>query len=75
MKVLFDTNIVLDVLLDREPFSGPSSLLLSRVERSEITEYICATTVTTIHYLISKALGPLAASHHIRSLLSMPWNH
>ena len=32
MKVLFDTNVVLDLLLDREPFSTTAAQLFSRVE-------------------------------------------
>ncbi len=71
MKILFDTNIILDVLLERKPFSGEASFLLSRVERSEISGYLCATTVTTIHYLVSKALGSQAAMRHIQSLLAL----
>lgn len=71
MKTLFDTNVILDVLLDREPFADHASLLLSKVEQSEITGFICATTVTTIHYLTTKALGPQAACHHIKALLSL----
>ena len=71
MKVLFDTNIILDVLLDREPFSEPAAQLMSKVERSEIEGFICATTITTIHYLISKILGNNAAKKHIKSLMSL----
>lgn len=62
MKVLFDTNVILYLLLDREPFSDAASYLLSKVERSEIIGYVCATTITTIHYLATKALGAEAAS-------------
>jgi len=71
MKTLFDTNVILDVFLDREPFSNDASLLLSKVEQSEIIGFICATTVTTIHYIITKALGAQAASMHVQSLLSL----
>jgi predicted nucleic acid-binding protein len=71
MKVLFDTNVILDVLLDRKPFSDTASYLFSKVENSEIIGYICATTVATIHYLAVKAVGPHAASGHIRTLLSL----
>ena len=42
MKVLFDTNIILDVLLDRKPFSEHASHLMSKVERSEINGFLCA---------------------------------
>jgi predicted nucleic acid-binding protein len=71
LKVIFDTNIVLDVLLDREPFSGPAALLFSKVEKSELSGYLCATTVTTIHYLIYKALGARQAQKHFGNLLSL----
>lgn len=71
MKVLFDTNVVIDVLLDRAPFSRESSLLLSRVEKGEITGYVCATTVTTIHYLCAKALGEREARKKVRRLLGI----
>ncbi|MBI5558189.1 MAG: PIN domain-containing protein [Deltaproteobacteria bacterium] len=71
MKTLFDTNIILDLLLDREPFSNDAALLLSKVEQFEIIGFICATTVTTIHYIATKALGSQAASRHIQSLLSL----
>jgi predicted nucleic acid-binding protein len=71
VKVLFDTNVILDVLLDREPFADDAALLLARVEQSEIIGFVCATTVTTIHYLATKALGPKAAVKHIQTLLSL----
>jgi len=71
MKVLFDTNVILDVLLDREPFVNDAAYLLSKVELAEITGFICATTVTTIHYLATKSLGTNAASRHIDTLLAL----
>ncbi|WP_028573484.1 PIN domain-containing protein [Desulfonatronum lacustre] len=71
MNVLFDTNVILDVLLDREPFADDAALLLAMVERSEIKGSICATTVTTIHYLAAKVLGTQAAMGHVRSLLAL----
>ena len=57
MKILFDTNVILDVLLDREPFSSIAAKLFSRVETGEITGYVCATTITTLHYLTRKVVG------------------
>ena len=71
MKVLFDTNIVLDVLLDRKPFSEPASHLMSKVERSEINGLLCATTVTTIHYLLSKNLNKEKAISSISSIMAL----
>ncbi|MGD9825899.1 type II toxin-antitoxin system VapC family toxin [Desulfobacter sp.] len=71
MKVLFDTNIILDVMLDRLPFSGPASMLMSLVEKKELAGSICATTVTTIYYLTAKAFGKNNADKHIQSLMSL----
>jgi predicted nucleic acid-binding protein len=71
MNILFDTNIVLDVMLDRAPFSEPASHLLSLVERGDITGFICATTVTTIHYLATKVLGKDQARNQIENLITL----
>ena len=71
MKVLFDTNVVLDLLLDRKPFADPAVYLFSKVERAEMTGYLCATTMTTIHYLVTKALSNQQAVTHLHMLLSL----
>lgn len=71
MKILFDTNIVLDVLLDRQPFSEHASYLMSGVERSEMNGFLCATTITTIHYLLSKYLDNQKAIDSIRSIMAL----
>ena len=71
MKIFFDTNVILDVLLDRDPFVEEALPLLAKVECSEITGVICATTVTTIYYLVSKCLGTEEAIRHIKTLLSI----
>lgn len=71
MRVLFDTNVVLDVLLDRDPHAETAAQLLSLVDQGRIDGVLCATTVTTIHYLASKAAGPESARHHVRELLGL----
>jgi predicted nucleic acid-binding protein len=71
MKVLFDTNVVLDVLLAREPHVKISAQLLNLVDRHEIEGVLCATTLTTIHYLATKAVGARKARRHLQNLLAM----
>ncbi|MFA5844082.1 MAG: PIN domain-containing protein [Coriobacteriia bacterium] len=70
MKVLFDTNVVLDQLLEREPHVDSAEQLLSLVDAGRLEGLICSTTATTIHYLASKAVGAQAAMEFIRKLLS-----
>ncbi len=71
MKALFDTNVLLDVLLDREPFAIPSAVLLSKAERGAFSGYACATTITTLFYLCCKKVGKDEACQHIQTLLSI----
>jgi len=71
MKVLFDTNIVLDFLLDRKPFSDHAAFLFTMVERTEIVGYLASTSITTIHYLTEKVLNKHHATSHVKTLLSL----
>lgn len=79
MKVMLDTNVVLDHLLDRKPFSEYSTAIFSQVEKGTITGVLGATTITTIHYLVAKILGPKTAVETIKLLLRLfeiaPINH
>jgi predicted nucleic acid-binding protein len=63
-----DTNVVLDVLLDRRPHSIDSVHVFRLVEEGRVEGLLCATTITTINYLLTqsqnrsdarKALGQL----------------
>jgi predicted nucleic acid-binding protein len=71
MKVLFDTNVILDVLLARAPHAEAAAQLLSLVDRGKIKGVVCATTVTTVHYLATKAVGRREAKKHLKALLAM----
>ena len=71
MKVLYDTNVILDVLLQRLPFAEPAAALLAQAERGEIQGFVCATTVTTIFYLARKALGREQARRQIGDVLAI----
>ncbi len=71
MRVLFDTNVVLDHLLAREPFVDSAERLLSLVDSSGLDGVVCSTTVTTIHYLASKTVGATEAAAYIRELLAI----
>jgi predicted nucleic acid-binding protein len=51
LKVIVDTNVVLDVLLARQPFAPAAAKLFALTEQSRIEAWICATTVTTMDCL------------------------
>ena len=71
MRVLFDTNFILDVLLARAPYVLPAAALLDRVAAKTLDGLLGATTLTTIHYLATKAVGSRAAQGHLRTLLGL----
>ena len=56
MRVLVDTNVVLDVLLDRRPHSADAAEVFRLIEEGRASGLLCATTITTIDYLLSQAL-------------------
>lgn len=71
MKILLDTNIVLDVLMDRLPHSDVAVELFSKVEDGTVIGYLCGTTVTTVFYLAAKTIGAPRAQEEIKKLLSL----
>ena len=71
MRILFDTNVVLDVLLDREPFSTEAASLFSKFEIGVLSGYICATTITTNYYLARKAVGSESAKEKTQELMKL----
>ena len=54
MRVLIDTHIVLDFLLQREPFSQDAELLFKAIDAGQVVGYVTATTLTDIFYIARK---------------------
>jgi predicted nucleic acid-binding protein len=69
MKVLIDTNIVLDLILEREPFVEAATALFELVEMSQVQGYIAATTITNIFYIVRKAQGRETAIQAVSRVL------
>ena len=57
MKVLIDTNIIVDVALDRDPFFIDGEQVIRFVEQQEIESYISASTFSDLYYIIRKSKG------------------
>ncbi|MGH3090137.1 MAG: PIN domain-containing protein [Rubrobacteraceae bacterium] len=71
MNVLFDTNVVLDALLDREPWAEDAVSLFDRVESGDLSGYLGATTITTIHYIANRNVDKEVARKRIGDLLRL----
>jgi predicted nucleic acid-binding protein len=70
-RILFDINIVLDVLLDRRPHAQASAAAWAVVETGAAEGFLSAHAVTTIHYLIRKETGAAKAKGIVASILSV----
>ena len=57
MRYMIDTNIILDVLMEREPFYEKSKAVLILCEENRINGFISVSTAMDIFYLVRKALG------------------
>ena len=51
MKILIDTNILLDFLLEREPFCQDVMPLFQAIAAGQIIGHVTATTLTDIFYI------------------------
>jgi predicted nucleic acid-binding protein len=54
MKILVDTNIVLDVLLKRHPFSKDSFFIFQLANLKRVSGFLSAACITDIFYLVRK---------------------
>jgi predicted nucleic acid-binding protein len=70
-RVLFDTNIVLDVLLDRKPHVEASAAVWELVEQGKAEGALAAHAATTLHYLIRKETGSAKAKAIIGRILQI----
>jgi predicted nucleic acid-binding protein len=69
VKILIDTNIVLDLILEREPFVEDAIALFEQIEQGKLEGHIAATTITNIFYIIRKAEGREVALAAVNRLL------
>ncbi len=65
MKVLVDTNVILDVLCDRKEFVADSLRVFQYCETQRITGYVSALSIPNIVYIMRKELD----SERIREIL------
>ena len=68
MRLLIDTNILLDVLEDRKPYCESSSLVWKLAETGQAECFITALSVANIIYVMRKELDPGRTSEILNGL-------
>lgn len=70
-KVYIDCNILIDWLLDREPFSYYATKIIELTENNDIESYVSALTLANAHYIISKELNRKVADEFLKDSLKL----
>ena len=69
MKLFLDTNVILDIALDRKPFVDHAILLWRLAEQKKIIGCLSNTSITDIFYIIRKHAGSEKARAFIADIL------
>ena len=57
MKVFLDTNVIIDVLVAREPFFRDSQRVVDYCEKHRESGYLSSLTFCTVAYVLRKSVG------------------
>lgn len=68
MRVLIDLNVILDVLMDRQPHAEMSARVLAQVETGRVEGYCCAASFDTLDYLLAKAFDQPVQRRHLHTV-------
>ncbi len=71
MKLLIDTNVVLDVLLKREPYFNNAANVLNLAQRNDVREYVSASAITDIYYIAKRQMKDHSAVKDLLKRLLM----
>lgn len=67
-RLFFDTNVLLDHLLDRQPFADDATELWSMAERREVTGLIAAISFNFVYYIVRHEADERAARRAIKGM-------
>ncbi len=70
IRVLLDTNVVLDYLLDRAPFADAAAALWQANDEGRIEAYVSIITPVNVFYIARKLKGAAVARQLVESLLA-----
>ena len=66
--ILLDTDVLVDIALDRHPHSEAASELMDRIEHGAEAAYIAWHSVSNLYYLIAPTFGRVSARDFIVEL-------
>jgi hypothetical protein len=70
MKVLLDLNVVLDVILNRQPWVAEARQVWNAHHAGEVEAYLAATEFTNMFYIVRRLAGEATARTAVQSCLA-----
>ena len=70
MKVMFDTNVILDVFQNRQPHYHASAQCMNKVLAAVVEGWVPAHAVTTFYYVLAKSAGAETAREAVQWLVT-----
>jgi predicted nucleic acid-binding protein len=71
VKILLDTNVVLDAIANREPFCKEAQSIINLILDNKVEGFITANSVTDIFYIAKKYMNQDNLRNTMRSLFSV----
>ncbi len=70
-SLLVDTNVVLDVVLERRAWVEDASALLDAIAKGHAVGYVASHAVTTVHYIVERERDRSVAGTAVSDLLDL----
>ena len=71
IKALIDTNIIIDIALQREPFYLDAIQVFNKINEQKISAFISASAITDIFYILKKSNGKDKTLAFLKELLDV----
>jgi len=68
-KIFLDTDVILDLILEREPYYFGSMIVFEKAENKEINLYASATCFTNLFYILRKSYNYLQVYKMLNKLI------
>ena len=72
MKVLIDTNVIIDILEHREPFFQDSYRIIQLGLQGKLDTFMSAGAVTDVYYVVNRSIhNPIMAREKMNALINL----
>ncbi len=70
-KIFVDTDVIIDLFTDREPFTTSASTLFELSEQGRVSIYVSAVSINNIYYIVKRYLDNKKALRVVEDLMQI----